>query len=760
MVPLLAALCLSAPAPRPSPAEIAAQPRIYTAVRTSEEMTIDGSANEAVWHRTPSDDRFVMRDPELGGRPEARTTVRVAYDNLALYILVDAEMDPGDIVLRTLRRDTFALFSDDNVSVKIDARHDRRTSLIFSTNTAGAQIDIMSLEDGKVGLRQWDAVWQVEARRHAGGWTAEFRLPFAVLGVESGADLTMGLNITRDHQVANATYDWRLMLPPRRPTSASAFGELHGLKDIESKRAIEITPYLSGRTDFHRGFAIDPRDSPNLSAGGDMRVQVGARSYVEASVFTDFAQVEADEIQVAQDRFPLFFPERRPFFINGLDVFNFGREGEAQLFFSRQIGLSEGRPVPIAAGVKAYGRGRKFSYGVLNVQTMSARAPDDDETDNADNADNADRPPENFSMARLRYRPHPRLSVGIIALGRHRWGASGHEAFSSGIDADVRALGAKLRWYSFVARTWEQRPATSETLPTRLTLAKRQRTAAGRSLYSAVEYDGLYLRPAAMLLWSDARFTAPLGFYRRPGTAQHRARFMFAPRPRALALRELEVGPFAGITTTPSYDRVLTADTGAQLEAKWRSSWEAEYNLRYRDDRVEDAFELYQHNVDAGRYRGLTHEVRAESPRRFAVSGALSYEHGSLFDGVAHRLRGRLRTKLSKHAAIEASYTHLAGHLRDPDASFNFGYANGAVNLALNRDISWDTSVRLNLEPGGETYGIQSRIRWRYLPGSDFFLVYNTAQPWATDPTDDTQAERFHAVTLKATYYFQALLGT
>src|SRR5690606_26286012 len=168
----------------------------------------------------------------------------------------------------------------------------------------------------------------------------------------------------RDHPSRNATYDWALIVPPRSPMAASQFGDLTGLRNSQAQRAIEFTPYMLLRTDLEPRWTLDPRRRPNYAAGGDLRVQIGAGSYVEASLLTDFAQVEADEVQVARDRFPLFFPERRPFFINGLDVFNFGRPGEAQLFFSRRIGLVDGRPVPILGGLKVYGRSGIVSYGI------------------------------------------------------------------------------------------------------------------------------------------------------------------------------------------------------------------------------------------------------------------------------------------------------------------------------------------------------------------------------------------------------------
>ena len=736
-----------------TPTELAAQPRTVEAARTRQAMQIDGHPDEEVWQRAPLHDDFIMRHPELGATPLSRTTLRVAYDDLALYVLVEAEMDPDEIVLRTLRRDAFAIFSDDAVSVKIDPRHDRRTALVFSTNTSGTQLDMMNLEDGRVGLPQWDAVWQVEVWRHDNGYTVEFRLPFAILGIKDGSDHVMGLNISRDHQSANATYDWRLMLPPRRPTSASGFGVVSGIDGVKAARALEISPYIAGHTNFEREFRVDPRATPNLSAGGDLRMQVGASSYVEASVLTDFAQVEADEVQVARDRFPLFFPERRPFFINGLDAFNFGREGEAQLFFSRRIGLIDGRAVPVGAGVKAYGRTAKLSYGLLNVQTLRSLADDEVE-------DELDIAPENFTVGRVRYMPWRQLAVGAIALGKHRFGDTDEAAFSAGADVDVTGLGGKFRWYSFFAETSDHEPDGEEAITDELSVGERADTKVGRSAATSLSYDGLYVRPGISVVWSDRQFAAPLGFYRRPGTASHGGRFFVAPRPRVLGLREIEVGPYGQIVTTPDYTEVLTADAGGKFEANWRNSWEAEYEARYRDDRVDEAFELYDYEIDARRYGGMTHELRLQTPQRFAVSGEAEYAYSQPFAGRAHGLTGRLTAKFSKYVSIEGSYTHLLGHLADPGDRFSFGFANAAINMALNRNVAWDTSLRLNLEPGEEAFAVQSRLRWRYRPGSDIFLVYTTSQPMSDpDPDEEDPAEPFHALTLKATYYFRALLG-
>ena len=156
----------------------------------------------------------------------------------------------------------------------------------------------------------------------------------------------MGFNVSVGDASRGADIDWSLIPPQLGGLASSAHGDLTGLRNVNASRAVEMIPFVSARTDFEPTFTVDPRARPNLGAGGDVRVQISPGGYVEGTLLTDFAQVEADEVQVARDRFPLFFPERRPFFLNGLDVVNFGREREAQLFFSRKICLLYTSPSP------------------------------------------------------------------------------------------------------------------------------------------------------------------------------------------------------------------------------------------------------------------------------------------------------------------------------------------------------------------------------------------------------------------------------
>lgn len=731
---------------------VESEPREIEAVRATTPPKIDGKGEDEVWERAPVDDRFVERQPELGAEPPVRTTVQVAYDDKYLYFYLEAEQDPDTILIRALRRDNFAIFADDTIGIKIDPFNDKRTAINFAVNAAGAQLDILSLEDGRVGRSEWDAVWSAETTITDKGWTAEYRIPFAALGIKGGNSLAMGLDVTRDHQERNATYDWRLIIPPRSPTAASTFGTLTGLEGIAGGRAIELIPYALGRTDFTNNFTLDPRRTPNVAVGGDVRVQIGKGSYIEGSVLTDFAQVEADQVQVAQDRFPLFFPERRPFFINGLDVFNFGRSGSSQLFFSRRIGLDGGRPIPVAAGVKAYGRAGPVSYGLLQVQTLSSF--------DANDPSQRLSTPENFTVARVRVQPGQYFSVGILGLGKHRFLEEDQDVFSGGVDAELRALGGKLNWYSFLAATWRQIPGEEAELDDEgliLNPGTPARDKIGASGFTGLNYQGLFVRPFAEILWSDRDFQAPLGFYRRPGVAQHNWGIEFAPRPTVLGLREIAFGPRWGLTTEPDYSGLLTFDTGSFVSFRWRNGWRVSADAGYRDDLVQNPFRLYQYTIDAKRYRGLRGGINMGTPSNKAVSLGMGYGVSNLFNGLSNQFNVNGQVRFGRHLSINGSYTHLFGQLEDQDESFNFGFANAGAEVSFTRNITWDTLVRYSLEPGSERVGLQSRFRWRYLPGSDLFVVYRSNIPFAGAPVGEDLPQQFHSVVLKIAFYFRTI---
>lgn len=732
------------------PSEVVPQRRIV-AVRSSTPMKIDGRGDEPVWQRAQVQGDFVERKPELGAKDPRGTSVAVAYDDDALYILVRGELSADKPQIRTLRRDETSIWSDDTVTVKLDPAHDRRTAMLFAANLAGSQTDAMALNDGADYI-PLDFIWEVEGHQEGRRFGLEYRIPWFTLGVRGREAMSLGFDLSRDDPHKSAVYDWRLFVPPRSPMSASSFGSLELDGALHTRRVVEVMPYALARTNFEPRFSVDPRKGPNLAAGLDARIQTGPGGYIEASVLTDFSQVDLDEVQVAGNRFRLYYPERRAFFINGLDVFNFGYQGEAQLFFSRRVGM-DGFVAPIAGGLKAYGRSAKLSYGVLNVQTLSAFAPDGEQN-------TPDRQPENYSVGRLRVQALPQLAVGVMAVGRKRMRSQGGDALQGGLDFELRSLDTRFVSYGFVAGVWNKEPAPKPEVPEPGVLPGPQRppsTKKGLTASLQAEYRGLYWRPNVKWLWSSDGFDAPIGFFRRGGTSQKSASLNWVPRPNLWGLRDIRTGPRVELTTTPDLGKMLTMNARYDLEFNWRNQWSAYVTGLAEQDRVLNSFALYQgFDVAAGSYNNANVEAGVSSPERLMASSGLMYRVGPKFGGVEHASRFWVRLRLGSHVSLSGTYNHRYGHLGNPNHLYNFGFFNGQAIFALNRNLSWDTLFRLNFSPERERFALQSRLRWRYRPGSDIYLVYARQSPLGAPREGDRMR---HSIALKANFFFAAPVG-
>ena len=358
------------------------------AVRRQGEVRVDGRLDEGAWEKAEAVEDLVERKPRLRGVPGERTVMLILVDRDALYIGVRCyDRSPNEVRARTLTRDSFAVFSDDAVSVKIDAGHDHRTTLGFVLNPAGARLDYRGLDESSF-KSEFDAVWEGAAARTAEGWSAEIRIPFSELGL-SKAELPerIGFNLTRDHNRSNATYDWSLSPPPYGPIAASRYGHLVGLdagrgaqesatpgEAKGSGSSWAVAPYLLGGFERSRPEAdAEPENDLLADAGLDAEIRYGARGRAQLTVNTDFAQVDLDDQVVNLGRFSLFLPEKRDFFLEDAEAFSFGRPESAQAFHSRRIGLDRRSTVPILAGAKIVDRPAPgLQLGVLDVVTRPA----------------------------------------------------------------------------------------------------------------------------------------------------------------------------------------------------------------------------------------------------------------------------------------------------------------------------------------------------------------------------------------------------
>ena len=360
------------------------------------EVTVDGVLDEEAWARAAVAEGFVQGGPDPGQPATERTEARVTYDGSAIYVGMRMH-DRGEITSALGRRDERV--ASDYASVIFDSYDDDRTAFQFETSPSGVQRDFLFYDDVRED-RSWDAVWTVATSQDADGWTAEFRIPFSQLRYAAGDDQTWGLNFTREIHRLGERAAWAPLLPGE-DGFVSRFGSLRGLQGLRAPRRLELLPYAASAVTRAPGDDANPFYNATDVAprvGLDLKYGVTSDITLTATVNPDFGQVEADPAQVNLGGFELFFEERRPFFVEGTDVFSmeprrFFSNNRPSLLYTRRIGRSpqRGSFVPEAAGdaageggavyadapgqttilgaAKATGRVGRFSFGVLDAVT-------------------------------------------------------------------------------------------------------------------------------------------------------------------------------------------------------------------------------------------------------------------------------------------------------------------------------------------------------------------------------------------------------
>ena len=429
---------------------------------------IDGLLNEADWGAAMVGRDFVVFEPNEGMPPSQVTEARVLYGDDALYVGIRAfDTSPDSIVARLARRDERP--HSDMVEVVIDSYHDRRTAFRFGVNPAGVKADSYMFDDTNED-DSWDAVWDVATTTDDRGWTAEFRIPYSQLRFDGGARQTWGINFMR---TIARHLERSLWAPLSRGDGAivSRFGDLEGLRDLSPPRRLEVLPYSLVRMESVPGSPADPFHDPSdfsSTVGADVKYGLTTDLTLDVTINPDFGQVEADPAQVNLTAFETFFPERRPFFVEGANIFSFrfsegdGDSGSEGLFYSRRIGRAphgqaQGSPYSdspdrtrILGAMKLSGKTRSgWSVGLLHALTGREEALLADASGLL--GDQLVEPSTQYGMGRLSkdFRDG-KSAVGMISTWTRRDGAAADQlalhtgAYTAGVDARHRFGGDRF----------------------------------------------------------------------------------------------------------------------------------------------------------------------------------------------------------------------------------------------------------------------------------------------------------------------------
>src|SRR6266436_920244 len=346
-------------------------PAVHVAPTSSPSITLDGLLNEPAWRDAPVM-KLTQQAPKPGQPIPYETQVQVIVTSDRIYFgFTCRDPDPRRIAIHTMRRDG-DMTGDDTVSIVLDTYGDRRTGYFFQINAAGARVDGLISSADSVSL-DWDGIWDARTARTPEGWSAEIVIPSRTLNFADGVE-AWGLNVERYVPRERLTLRWSSRTLDSFIYDLSRAGRLTGVGALEQGKGLEFVPYATGRT--RESFAGSDR-SWQGSVGGDMTWKITPQLVTVFTANTDFAETEVDTRQINLTRFPLFFPEKRSFFLEGANQYVFGLNlGEQFIpFFSRNVGLLDGTQIPIDAGVKLNGRVGKWNLAALDVQTRETTVP-------------------------------------------------------------------------------------------------------------------------------------------------------------------------------------------------------------------------------------------------------------------------------------------------------------------------------------------------------------------------------------------------
>jgi hypothetical protein len=700
-------------------------PEAAALVRTPSSIVLDGHLDEPEWYEAPVL-KFTQQSPKPGATTPYETEVRIVVSSDRIFFAFDCkDPQPNRLSIHTMRRDETMgqdgqTFTDDTVSIVLDTYGDRRTGYFFQINAAGTRTDGLISHPESVSL-DWDGIWDARTARTKHGWSAEIVIPSRTLSFTRGLR-EWGLNLERFGPRERLALRWSSPTLDSFLYDLSRTGTLSGVGDLQQGRGIEISPYGIGKTKEFYGQS--PR-TWQATAGGEITWKATPQLATVFTLNTDFAETEVDTRQINLTRFPLFFPEKRAFFLEGANQYDFGLGlgGESPQFipfFSRQVGLLDGEQIPINAGIKLNGRVGKWNLALLDVQTRETFVSSQVVADLSLPSPRG--PGTNLLAGRVSYDFNENLRVGTILTNGDP--AALRQNTLAGIDAI---------WHTSKFRGNKNLLLGAWSATTQGDVGPGSKMGWGFK----IDYPNDLLDCNFSINEFGQALEPLLGFLPRPGVRHTSVGCNYQPRPA-------KDGPFKWIRQEffeNQYSRYT--DTRGIVE-----SWEyfmAPVNVRFESgDRFEFNWDPHGETLLApfevapgviippGSYDFTRWRLEAQTSEHRPLQFGTTTWFGTFYNGHLTQWEEYLRWaspkgKIQLDLDMENDFGHLpVGDFVQRLWSVRAAYAWNP-NLVLSSFIQYDTT--------SENVGTNTRLRWTIRPGNDLFVVWNRGwQRIVTDP--------------------------
>jgi hypothetical protein len=673
-----------------------------TAVRLNpdERIAIDGVLNEPSWERAPAITDFKQSEPRNGEPGTERTQIRILFSSESIYIgarLFDSA--PDGILGNQMIRDG-ALSADDRFMWVLDPLNDRRSGFFFEVNPAGAMGDaqLVPAAGGAVALTQnraWNGIWLARVRRFDEGWTVEVEIPFHTLNFDPNAT-EWGANFQRTVRRKTEEDFWSGWARNQGMFNLTVAGRIVGISDVSQGHGLDIKPYVlgtylqptgPGRPAVYRG-----------SEGLDLFYNVSPQLRANLTVNTDFAQTEVDDRQVNLTRFPLFFPEKRDFFLESSGNFDFSRESNQDMtaFFSRRIGLDDhGQPQDIDYGVKVAGSAAGLNLGLLHVRT----------------GEQGTAPGEDFTVVRTK-RPLFRQSyAGMIYTRR--------ATRQPGI-LDRQTLGGDFQFATSQFRGSQNLDLNGYYMRTPDGTGRGEDAGFGfRLLYPNDRWSGRLVAKEY-----QKNFDPAVGFRQRADSREIGARWKFAPRPKNSRIVR-QAGAEAWYDWfSDTHGRWNEKNDQYIFDIDFQSGDSAQFTINPIWERLPEPFSITSGiTLPMGQeYDYVRYSWRLDTAEKRPVAFSSTVSVGTFYSGHRQDLRGavtvRPRRGLLAQLTVQYNDVDLA------EGRFSTKLYRGLINTQFSPFVS--VSNNIQYDSVSRVLGWQSRFRWIAKPGDDVYFVWMT----------------------------------
>tara|TARA_B100000482_G_scaffold191384_1_gene176443 strand:+ start:840 stop:3038 length:2199 start_codon:yes stop_codon:yes gene_type:complete len=684
-------------------------PKSFEAIEIdSEQITLDGKLDEPFWKNIIGINDFLMQEPIEGGKPTENTIIKIAYDENYLYIgavLYDSE--PDGIKAFKMRKDA-PLNTDDRFMWILDTYLDGRNAYFFEINPRGLMGDgLLSIGQGRSLNKDWDGIWRPWTYIGDFGWSTEIRIPFHTLNFDPKIS-TWGINFQRTVRRKNEEILWsghKRNQGLYRPQDA---GRLTGLSNISQGLGLEVVGYAKGegsKVQKNSGEGYDKNG--NIDGGLDINYNITTGLKASVTLNTDFAETEVDERQINLTRFPIRFPEKRDFFLEGANIYRFASSSGVYPYFSRKIGLQSGNPIPILYGGRIIGKIGKVEVAAQQVKTR--------ETDLLNS--------EDFSVVRLKQNFWKESSMGILYTRRHT--ENGEQLPEPVKDRNTLGVDLSLNTSTFLKNQNLQFQAFAVIHnPNNLDEINNNiwdRSARGlRFNFPNDPWSGSLSYREFGVSYDPA-----VGFSRRNSFRRVEPRIRFSPiLENSSLIRELQWELSFENLMSLQWKKLTQNIRLTPLSIRFESGDEISYQIIRNFERLEYNFNILGDNsviIPIGDYSNWSHQIELETANFRKIVYEIELNIEGFWSGNRTEYQNNLIFRPFPGINLSLGYNHSNVNLKE--GKFKTNLIRFLGDFDFSPFISFSSNIQY--DDISKQIGMNNRFKYTITPGSDIYFVYN-----------------------------------